>query len=150
MKTHIEINSGLSSFLMLDCILDVNDSRIVGTRSFSSAKPYLVLESLAQLGAIHVRRLTDFSKHVFLMKIASCFIPIKTGVDGKCLLSGDLAGRSNSSFRYFLKAEKDGVTTARAELFYAALEYDNNFKKELLHDHYARVFSCLRRNSETG
>ena len=150
MKTNIEINSGLNSFLMLDCILDVSDSRIIGTRSFSSVQPYLILESLAQLGAIHVRRLTDFSKHVFLMKIVRCFIPMKTGIDGECLLSGDLAGRSNSSFRYFLKAEKDGVTTARAELLYAALEYDKNFKNEILHDHYARVFSCLQRNSETG
>ncbi|HUH67073.1 MAG TPA: hypothetical protein VLZ07_11615 [Syntrophales bacterium] len=150
MKTSIDINSGLSSFLMLDRILDMSDSRIVGMRFFGDGRPYVMLESLAQLGAIHVRRLTDFSKHVFLMKIIGCFIPIKTKMDGECLLSGDVAGRSSSSFRYFLKAEKDGVTMAKAELLYAAIEYDRNFKKGILHDHYVRVFSCLQRNSETG
>ena len=68
---------------------------------------------------------------------------------GKYILSGTLAGRSDSSFRYFLNAEK-GEMAAKAELLYAAVNYDDNFKREILQDHYTQVFSCLQRDSETN
>ncbi len=150
MDANIVINTGLAGFIMLDRVLEVGTSRIVGTRSFTGVPAYLPLESLAQLGAFHIRYITGFSRHVFLIKIVSCSIPLRTAMEGEYVLSGNLVGRSDSSFRSFVKAEKDKETAAEAELLYAAVDYDHNFKKGILHDHYTKVFSCLQRDLKTG
>ena len=150
MDANIVINTGLAGFIMLDRVLEVSASRIVGTRSFTGVPAYLPLESLAQLSAFHIRHITGFSRHVFLIKIVSCSIPLRIAMEGEYVLSGNLLGRSDSSFRSFMKAEKDKETAAEAELLYAAVDYDHNFKKGILHDHYKKVFSCLQRDLKTG
>jgi hypothetical protein len=147
---NIVINTGLAGFIMLDRILEVSASSIVGTRHFTDVPAYLLLESLAQLGAFHIRYISGFSRHVFLMKIVSCSIPLKIAMEGEYVLSGNLLGRADSSFRSFVKAERDKETAAEAELLYAAVDYDHNFKKGILHDHYSKVFSCLQRDLKTG
>ncbi len=149
MDANIVINTGLAGFIMLDRVLEVSSSRIIGAKSFTGVPAYLRLESLAQLGAFHIRYVTGFSRHVFLIKIVSCSIPLRTAMEGEYVLSGNLVGRSDSSFRCFLKAEKDKETAAEAELLYAAVDYDHNFKKGILHDHYTKVFSCLQRDLKT-
>jgi hypothetical protein len=150
MDTNIVINTGLAGFTMLDSVLEVSSSHIIGAKSFAGVPAYLRLESLAQLGAFHIRYVTGFSRHVFLIKIVSCSIPLRAAMEGDYVLSGSLLGRSDSSFRYFVKAEKDEKTVAEAELLYAAVNYDHNFKKGILHDHYTKVFSCLQRDLKTG
>ena len=150
MDAKIVINTGLAGFIMLDRVLEVTSSRIIGAKSFTGVPAYLRLESLAQLGAFHIRYVTGFCRHVFLIKIVSCSIPLRTAMEGEYVLSGNLVGRSDSSFRCFLKAEKDKETAAEAELLYAAVDYDHNFKKGILHDHYTKVFSCLQRDLRTG
>ena len=55
MGKEIVIHTGLAGFVMLDSIREVSTSRIVGTRSLSGVPVYLGLESLAQLGAYHIR-----------------------------------------------------------------------------------------------
>jgi hypothetical protein len=150
MDATIVINTGLAGFIMLDRVLEVSSSRIVGTRSFTGVPAYLPLESLAQLGAFHVRHITGFSRHVFLIKIVTCSIPLRTAMEGEYVLSGNLLGRTDSSFRSFMKAERGKEPAAEAELLYAAVDYDHNFKKGILHDHYKKVFSCLQRDLKTG
>jgi hypothetical protein len=150
MDTNIVINTGLAGFIMLDRVLEVSASRIVGTRFFSGVPAYLPLESLAQIGAFHIRYITGYSRHVFLIKIVSCSIPLRIAMEGEYVLSGKLLGRTDSSFRSFVKAERDKETAAEAELLYAAVDYDHNFKKGILHDHYIKVFSCLQRDLRTG
>ncbi len=142
---NIVINTGLSGFVALDRVLEVNTSRIVGTRVFSDTPAYLCLESLAQVGAFHVRYMTDYSRHVFLIKIVSCSILLKT-TKGEHVLSGRLLGRADSSFCSFVKAERGKETVAEAELLYAAVDYDGNFKEDVLRNHYKKVFSCLQRD----
>ena len=135
---------------MLDRVLDVSISHIEGTRYFSNAPIYSGLESLAQLGAYHVRHLTGFSRHVFLIKIAHCCLPPEKILEGEYVLSGDIISQSNSSFFCRLKAEKAGRTLMEGEFLFAAVDYDHNFKKDTLRRHYAEVFSCLQRDLKTG
>lgn len=149
MDANIVINTGLSGFIMLDRVLEVSASRIVGTRSFTGVPAFLPLESLAQLGAFHIRYVTEFSRHVFLIKIVSCSIPLSTALEGEYVLSGNLLSRTDSSFRSLVKAERDREAAAEAEFLFAAVDYDLNFKKRILHDHYIKVFSCLQRDSKT-
>lgn len=146
MDADIVINTGLSGFIMLDRVLEVNASRIVGTRIFSDVPAYLLLESLAQIGAFHIRYMTGYSRHIFLIKIVSCSIPLRIAMEGKYVLSGKLLGWTGSSFRSFVKAERDKETAAEAELLYAAVDYDHNFKEDVLRDHYMKVFSCLQKD----
>lgn len=150
MDASIVINTGLAGFIMLDRILEVNAASIVGTRTFTGVSPDLPLESLAQLGAFHIRYITGFSRHVFLIKIVNCSIPLRTPLEGEYVLTGNLLTRTDSSFRSHVKAETDRTTVAEAELLYAAVDYDHNFKREILHDHYTKVFSCLQRDIRTG
>jgi hypothetical protein len=150
MDANIVINTGLSGFIMLDRVLEVSAAGIIGTRSFIGVPAFLPLESLAQLGALHIRYVTGFSRHVFLIKIVSCSIPLRTAMEGEYVLSGNLLSRTDSSFRSFVKAERDKEAAAEAELLYAAVDYDHNFKKGILHDHYIKVFSCLQRDLKTG
>ncbi|HET6459396.1 MAG TPA: hypothetical protein VFG29_01285 [Syntrophales bacterium] len=146
MDADIVINTGLPGFIMLDRVLEVNASRIVGTRIFSNVPAHLLLESLAQIGAFHIRYMTGYSRHVFLIKIVSCSIPLRIAMEGEYVLSGKLLGRTGLSFRSFVKAESDKETAAEAELLYAAVNYDHNFKEDVLRDHYIKVFSCLQKD----
>ena len=150
MDANIIINTGLSGFIMLDRVLEVSATHIVGTRSFTGVPSFLPLESVAQLGAFHVRYVTEFSRHVFLIKIVSCTIPLSTAMEGEYVLSGKILSRTGSSFCSFVKAERDGEVAAEAELLYAAVDYDHKFKEGILRDHYVKVFSCLQRDLKTG
>ena len=150
MKKKFIVRSGLNSFVMLDRILDVNISRIVATRFFSNTPVYSGLESLAQLGAYHVRHLTGFTRHVFLIKIAHCCLPPEKVLEGECVLSGDLISQSDSSFFFRMKAQQSEETFMEGEFLFTAVDYDHNFKKDTLRRHYAEVFSCLQSDLRTG
>lgn len=149
MGTEVVIHTGLAGFVMLDSILKVSTSHIVGARSMSDTPVYLGLESLAQLGAYHIRSITDFSRHVFLIKIVHCSLPPEKVMDGEYILSGDLLSQSASSFHCRLKTEKDRITVMEGEFLYAAVDYDHNFQGDRFRHHYAKVFSCLQRDIKT-
>jgi len=149
MMTEIVIHTGLHGFIMLDSILEVNISHIVGTRSFADVPVYEGLESLAQLGAYHIRAMSDFSRHVFLMKIVHCSLPPEKVMNGEYILSGDLLSQSTSSFHCRLKAERKRKTVMEGEFLYAAVDYNDDFQGDRLRHHYAKVFSCLQRDIRT-
>jgi hypothetical protein len=150
LKREIVVHSGLDGFVMLDRVLEVGVSNITGTRIFSHAPIYTGLEALAQLGAYHVRYLTGFSRHVFLIKIAHCCLPPEKVLEGEYVLSGNLISQSDTSFCYRLNADKKGKTLMEGEFIFSSIDYDHNFKKDTLHHHYAEVFSCLQRDIKIG
>lgn len=146
----IVINTGLKGFIMLDGVIEVSTAHIVGTRSFCDAPVYTGLEALAQLGAYHVRHLTGFSKHIFLIKIAHCSLPTGKFMDGEHFLSGNIIAQSEASFHCLLKAEKENKSVMEGEFLFAAVPYNHNFKSGRLRHHYAKVFSCLLKDIKTG
>jgi hypothetical protein len=150
MDAEIVIGTGLKGFVIIDRVLEVSTSQIVGTRSFSNVPVFLGLESLAQLGAYHLRYLTGFSRHIFLIKISHCSLPRGKVMDGEHLLSGNIRHQSDSSFLCRLKAEKENKTIVEGEFLYAAVDYDHNFRSENLRHHYTKVFSCLQKDIKTG
>ena len=150
MNGEIEINTGLNGFIMIDRIATVTSSHITGTKSFADAPVYLCLESLAQLGAFHIRWLIDFSRHVFLLKIVSCSLPLCRILNGDYTLSGRIISRSETAFSCKLRTEMDGKAAITGDFLYASIDYDANFKKETLHHHYRKLFSCLQNDLKTG
>ena len=146
----IKIHSALDGFVLVDAITAIGDTKIHGIRAFSHAPLYLGLESLAQIGAYHVRFLTHFERHAFLLKITRCFMPREEVLDGRYLLSGTLLNRSAFAFSYALQAETGGKGPIRGEFLFATVAYDQAFKKTPLKEHYRKIFSCLRHESKTG
>ena len=150
MNTETVIHTGLNDFIMIDRILEVNASHIVGTSSFPNVPVYLGIESLAQLGAFHIRHLIDFTRHVFLMKITHCSLSARHFHKGEYMFFGNLSGQSNSAFSCRLRAERNKKTIIQGDFLYASVDYDRNFKKEILQRHYRKMFSCLQSDLKVG
>jgi len=145
----IKINSGLDDFVLLDRITEAGDEIITGKRRYYNDPAYLGIESLAQLGAYHVRFINDFEIHAFLLKINQCIIPANHILNGSYLLKGTLVSQSKSAFCYALQAGKGNKVQIEGEFLYATIDYDRMFNKKILQAHYRRIFSCLQRESKT-
>ena len=146
------INTGLPGFVLIDGITEAGAENISGIKDFAAAPVYLGIESLAQLGAYHVRFLTRFERHAFLLKITCCKMPEDEVLNGRYLLYGTLISQSESAFAYKLQAKKGALsdeTCIEGEFLYATVDYSSAFKKEILQDHYRKVFSCLQNDIKT-
>jgi hypothetical protein len=142
--TKTSINTGLNRFILIDRIIEAEEQDISGVKTFSNAPAYLGLESLAQLGAFHVRYIMEFKLHAFLLKIGRCLMPAQADLDGTYKLSGILVNRSSSAFSYVLQAKREGSVCIEGEFLFATVDYDKMFKKEILQEHYRNVFLCLQ------
>jgi len=140
----VTINTGLDRFLLLDSISEAGQNSIEGTLFLSGKQWYLGIEALAQLGAMHVRYITGFSCHAFLLSIRKCSIQEKAALNSSLLLSGKLLSRSTKGFLYALNAVSEEKTLIAGEFLFATISYDQKFKKESLESHYRKVFSCLK------
>lgn len=148
MTEAITVNTGLGSFILIDRIIQAEEKEIRGTKIFNNDPVYLGLESLAQLGAFHVRYISGFKRHAFLMKIDRCLMPEKQGLNGEYALSGTLVSRSSSAFSYALQAKNGNAVYLEGEFLFVTVDYDKNFKKEILKEHYQNVFLCLQNDSK--
>ena len=146
----IEINTGLENFVLLDRISETGAVTIAGKKKYFNDPVCLGIESLAQLGAYHVRFLTGFENHAFLLKINQCTIPANHILNGSYLLKGTLVSQSKSAFCYALQAGKGNKVQIEGEFLYATIDYDRMFNKKILQAHYRKVFSCLQRESKTN
>lgn len=151
----IVINSGLSGFVLLDRITDIEAGSMRAQKRFENAPAFLAIECLAQLGAFHARYLNEFERHLFLLSIKSFKTAFKNPLNGRFHLNAKLLGRSSSAFSYRLCAFPEGAKEGEppgfeGEFLFAAIDYDSAFKKESLKTHYQRLFSCLVNGSRTG
>lgn len=141
----IEINSGLEKFVLLDRILEAEDTTIIGKKRYFKDSFYLGIESLAQLGTYHVRFINDFGIHAFLLKISHCHVNGSKILHGEYLIDGRLINQSKSSYSYFLRAKKEDEIQIEGEFLFSTLKYNDNFNKKILEKYYRRVFSCLKK-----
>jgi hypothetical protein len=146
----MKINSGLPDFLLLDAITQVGETTIAGVREFSAALPWLGIEALAQLGAFHVRQLTDFQKHAFLLKINRFLLPQSENLQGCYLLQGTLISRSEAAFVCELQAIQGKKLEFSGNFLYSVVDYDDTFAASQLHNHYLRIFKCLQNATGNG
>ncbi len=148
MQQNININTGLSDFMLIDRIVKAEKQAIHGQKTFSDSPAYLGIEALAQLGAFHVRYIRRFNCHAFLLKINHCQIPAHTKFNGEFELFGTLESRSTAAFSYTLLAKQNNIIKVKGEFLFSTVDYDHNFKKEKLKNHYQGLFSCLHNDSE--
>jgi len=145
----IAVNTSLDGFVLIDEITEAGTESIKGIKNFSNSPAYLGIESLAQLGAYHVRFLTRFERHAFLLKITHYRMSAEQVLDGRYLLYGTLMNRSDSALVYTLEAKKGNEIQIQGEFLYGTVDYNDNFKKDILQNHYRKVFSCLLNDFKT-
>jgi hypothetical protein len=146
----VDIHTGLNGFVLVDRIVKIGRANIEGVRRFSNAPVFCGIESLAQLGAMHVRFLTDLEKHAFLLKINHCGIASGKDLDGSFQLYGKLVAKSGRAFSYRLEAQLGCEKLIAGEFLFATMDYGNPFKREILQDYYQKVLACLQNDSKTA
>lgn len=140
----ITVNTGRDRFILLDKIVQAEPHLIQGMKTFNREPAYLGIETLAQLGAFHVRYITDFQRHAFVLKINQCRMPSQTDLIGTYHLSGVLVSRSEFAFSYELQARSKGQIQIEGVFLFATVDYDRHFRQENLQRHYRDVFTCLQ------
>jgi hypothetical protein len=145
----IAVRSGLENFLLVDGIAEVDPGTIRGYKHFDRAPIFFGIESLAQLGALHVRFTIAFARHAFLLGIKRCTVGSDQSLSGCYTLLGTLTGSSTSAFSYLLEASNEAGGQIEGEFLFATMEYDPVFRKDILESYYRKVFSCLRSASKS-
>jgi hypothetical protein len=143
----IVLNSGLDGFVLIDAITAVDPEGIAGIKRFVQAPSYLAIEALAQLGALHVRFITAFDRHAFLLNIKRCSLTPQQALSGCYRLCGKLTSRGGSAYCYRLEAVTGDEIRIAGEFLFATVAYDASFEKDILQKHYRKVFSCLQSGS---
>jgi hypothetical protein len=144
----ITIHCEAAGAILVDGITESGPDTIKGYKRFDRAPIHLGIESLAQLGAFHVRMTVAFARHAFLLGLRHCTVRSGEPLSGSYTLHGSLSGCSASAFAYLLEALKEGRVEIAGEFLFATVEYDATFRKDLLRDHYQRVFACLQNASK--
>ena len=144
----ITVHTGLERFLMPDAIRESGPSHIKArmTVSESFKQPFRGIEALAQTGALHVRYVHDFKKHAFLLGITDYEGPAVLS-PGIWTLSGTSDSRSKDAFAYTLSGEYHQAVLIRGHFLFAVVDYNNDFQRKQLEDHYRNLFTCLTKNT---
>jgi hypothetical protein len=146
----IEINTGMDGFHLLSSVSFMDELGIRGRAALADLPSLAVMECLAQLGALHVRRLHDFSTHAFLLKVERFSLAGQGRIQGNLALSGTLVARSQAAFSYALRAEEAGKEVGSGQFVFSVTAYDDRFSKDLLRKRYKELFACLTSGSEIG
>ena len=80
----MKVRSELQGFRLIDRISRAGKEEIRGVCTLAGGPLFTLIEALAQLGALHVRYLTGFTRHAFLLKIARCTLPGGVPAAGVC------------------------------------------------------------------
>ena len=139
----INIHTGLDGFGLVDAITEVENNRIAGFKRFANSPAYQGIEALAQLGALHVRYLNDFSRHAFLLKISRCTVSDQS-LNGGLGLSGELFNHSRRAFSYRLEACQGIQPVVEGDFLFAVIDYDETFKEHPLKLYFRKKFLCLQ------
>ena len=144
MEQTININTGLISNLMIREIREVLPSRIQAVANASDQTTlFLLLEAMAQTGALHARYLSNFGRHVFLVKVGRCSLPGHLPANEAIIIQADMEGKSDRSFSYHIQArERDHVIMA-GDFWFSSADYDERFNAAALQQHYRDLWTCL-------
>ena len=139
----IDINTDLEKYVLIDRVTETNECEIQGSVTHQNAPLYTGLESLAQLASMHVKWLHDFKKHAALLKIINIEFNESNQLNGNFLIMGKLTARSGRAFTYSLQSSINGDIKIKGSIIITLIDYDDKFKKEILEEHYKKLFSCL-------
>lgn len=138
------IISGLEEgerFLMLDAVGNLQADGICGKKIFREATPYLLLESAAQLCALHSRWKANFSRHAFLLGMHEAVYPNHT-LSGPVFLQATVDSFSEAAAQYRVRVTNNGEIYSLS-LVIASMSYGKQFQEDLLRSRYQAIFYRL-------
>ena len=136
------VHSGMDSFVLPKKILVYADDHLELETVNISGKHIAAVESLAQSGALHLRTILDFKRHVFLLGVR--FLTEQGSVpNGPLRVKGQLKGLAAEAASYTIKGMAEGYCI-EGELSFASVEYDENFRQNILEERYRELFRCLK------
>ena len=140
----IQINTGLMSNLMIKEIQEVHSSCIQAISDTSDVPTiFPILEAMAQAGALHARYLSNFQRHVFLVKVAHCALPDHLPVSEVISFRANMRGRSDRSFVYHIQMREKNRVVMEGDFWFSSADYDERFNAKLLQKHYRDLWTCL-------
>ena len=147
----VTISTHLDHFLMPDKIshISADEIRVVKHITKTVTPLFIIIETLAQTGAFHVRYLNEFKKHAFLLSILNVDRVPVTLEPGDYTIVGHLESRSKDAFAYELCGENEGHRIISGRFLFAVVGYNRVFHQNDLEDHYREVFSCLTNDTVT-
>lgn len=139
----LTLHSGLADFRLIDRINKVTPHGLSGEKKLVSTPAWCALEAMAQLAALHVRYLKDFSCHAFLMKVTRMRLPADQRLDGIMSLEACLGHQSDRTAAYRVQARIAEADPLGGEILISTRDYDDTFKHAQLETHYRKLFACL-------
>ena len=137
------IRSRMQHFQVLTRIQHVSKRRMRAIATFAQSPSYCLVESMAQLAAMHVRHSLDFDRHAFLLKIQSCDLTLRPILNSDVDLTAERISHSSNAFAYRVSALVPDGESFGAELLIGTREYDRKFRKECLNPYYQKRFETL-------
>jgi len=139
----LTINTALNDFVLIDTITSMNSDNFSGAQTFNDDPLFMGIESCAQLASMHVRHITDFSKHAFLLKV-KYFSAQEEVLNGLYVITGKLLSHGSDSYSYKLCAKGGNDERFTAELIIGTTPYSEKLNQEELEAYYKKVFLCLQ------
>jgi len=104
---------------------------------------FVVLEAMAQVGALHARYFDNFQRHVFLVKVAHCILPDHLPAREIIKIQADMRGKSDRSFSYHIQAWGKNHVVMEGDFWFSSIDYDERFNAVTLRHHYRDLWTCL-------
>jgi len=145
------INTGLATNLMIRKICNFDSSRIRAILNTNNTPTlFVILEAMAQTGALHARYCGDFQRHVFLVKVAHCILPEHLPANEAINLQADIQGKSDRSFSYRIQVQARNDVIMEGDFWFSSIDYDERFNAAVLQQYYRDLWTCLTSVSLTA
>lgn len=129
-------------FVLLDGVAHVTKTALAGWRNFSEEPFWLALEAAAQAAALHLRWLTDFGAHAFLLSLGNCPWPRQT-LTGRLELRACLLGQATGAAAYDVQLTLPDSPAISLPVHVGLRPYDDTFQRDKLQERYRILFRQL-------
>jgi len=143
----LTIHSRMPDFRLLGSIVEPDRDSIYGESDLEGLSAFAGLEAMAQLAALHVRYLSNFERHAFLLKAIRCRWPDREVLKAHFSLCARMKRRSSDAFVYDVTARGRRGGSLGAELLIGTAAYGARFREAILKPHYQQIFERLNQDA---
>ena len=112
--------------------------------TLNDAPSFVGLEIMAQAAALHVRQMTDFTRHAFLLSVQNCTLPPDAVLEGRYRVKAVMGHQSSDAFSYHVIASGPDGARCECELLIGTCAYDDRFPELELSTHYRQIWVRLK------
>ncbi len=131
-------------FRLISKITAVSSAHLEAEATLNDAPSYVGLEIMAQVAALHVRQMMDFTCHAFLLSVQHCTMPPDAVLKGCYRVNAAMGHQSSDAFSYRVKTSGPDGTRCECELLIGTCAYDDRFPRSELSTHYRQIWARLK------